>query len=178
LAIALAALVLWPLSSRHPSGFGHAAVIEARDGFTYRATEGGWDRGVAWLGWATGPAVDPAAHEDGEVPEGLGWHVAPKFLRPPGRWPRSAKRGPGDRLAHFRWSEFRWTRSDFSGVTAPLVMIAMATGAWPIVSIARRRRRVRRWRRLGCCPHCGYDCRATPDRCPECGAVPGALKPE
>jgi len=41
------------------------------------------------------------------------------------------------------------------------------------VVVAIRMPRGKRWLAQGLCPYCGYDTRATPDRCPECGhAVP------
>jgi hypothetical protein len=54
----------------------------------------------------------------------------------------------------------------------PHWFIATIVGGPGVVWLARHRR-WRRRRRLaaGLCPSCGYDLRATPDRCPECGAA-------
>jgi len=62
-----------------------------------------------------------------------------------------------------------WTRRDRS-IRVPYWAVVLATGAGPVKRIRRLRRERRTYRRLsaGQCPRCGYDLRATPDRCPEC----------
>jgi hypothetical protein len=53
----------------------------------------------------------------------------------------------------------------------PLYAIAMLSGG---ISLFLVRRSCSRGPRGGRCSQCGYDLRATPERCPECGAVPAS----
>ena len=59
-----------------------------------------------------------------------------------------------------------WTAS----VIIPHAYLLLIFTALPAIRIYRSLRR-RRLRLIGHCRVCGYDLRATPERCPECGAV-------
>jgi hypothetical protein len=62
----------------------------------------------------------------------------------------------------------------FWGVAVPHWFLVMLFAAGPAVALRRWGVRIYRRRRVvaGCCPGCGYDLRATPGRCPECGIRP------
>jgi hypothetical protein len=55
-------------------------------------------------------------------------------------------------------------------IELPLIVVVGAAAVLPIAWLYRRRS-LNRFR-PGCCAACNYDLRATPTRCPECGAVP------
>jgi hypothetical protein len=86
-------------------------------------------------------------------------------------WLRTGPEGFWNRLGFFWWS-----RNDGAGKTkllvlgtpywAPALALALPPAAWLALAV----RRLRRKRRPGACRVCGYDLRASPDRCPECGA--------
>ena len=60
------------------------------------------------------------------------------------------------------------------GVWVPCSLVAAACGVLPALWLRRARQRGRARARTAAklCPACGYDLRASPDRCPECGAAP------
>jgi hypothetical protein len=70
---------------------------------------------------------------------------------PPGGWP--------DGL-HLQWI----------GLILPYWFMVLALGPIPLLWLMRVRRAARA-RAAGLCPACGFDLRASPDRCPECGAA-------
>jgi hypothetical protein len=75
---------------------------------------------------------------------------------------------------HIRWD---WAASGAPNSAVhlygvPLWQLLILLAALPttqfLVALVRFGRAQQR-RAAGCCPNCGYDLRATPDRCPECG---------
>jgi hypothetical protein len=51
------------------------------------------------------------------------------------------------------------------------LLVLLSALAWSVPAILRQHRAGKR-RAAGLCAECGYDLRASPDRCPECGAQP------
>jgi hypothetical protein len=78
------------------------------------------------------------------------------------------------------WRDFGYVQST-AGVLAgvrvqfPVLLVTLLSGVLPA---ARLYHRLRPRPTPGNCRRCGYDVRATPDRCPECGTVAPAKAAE
>lgn len=101
---------------------------------------------------------DPNPHRHSE------YHLNGQWANPVpgGPWFNYVRRGgpPFDAPGEGQWE---------IAVPAPLVLLGF--GILPLVAVYRRVPR-----KKGYCQNCGYDMRATPNRCPECGTVPHVLK--
>jgi hypothetical protein len=94
---------------------------------------------------------------------------------------RSGGDSYADRAWDLQWGGFGVRRASdgFNGLTLGVTRVGMPAWALavgfataPLITVTRRRRRG--WQRRGRCAACGYDLRATPDRCPECGTIAAA----
>ena len=130
-----------------------------------------------------------------ETPEGMDYYLRhdphksvlrrllhsthPSFARPPGENPylhwlgfswksgREVKRVPGERGSF---------ALNYTLVDVPCWLPALLLSA-PLLHRAKIRLRRGAAKQAGRCPACGYDLRASPDRCPECGAAAAADSP-
>jgi hypothetical protein len=115
----------------------------------------------------------------GGQPPGWNWRSGP--IQSGARWDSSVSA----RIVQWRFAHFLWASQDPPAgtystrvVIVPYWAVAALTAVPPICWLYRfRGARLRRTRRdLGLCVTCGYDLRATLDRCPECGMVQQATE--
>ena len=168
-----AAVALWVRS--YWVGDSFAWRRELPDGATRVGVSAALHTGRGGIMWQELRTTRPAGDAHGDVLVYLrfapGWHTDPR----PG-----AVGGGNPAMPVWRRLRFRYdsngpmtspARMSHRSACMPLWFPALlaATAATPGLAAWESRRRRRRRKAAGNCARCGYDLRASPDRCPECG---------
>lgn len=127
-----------------------------------------------WLWVPYGPWPNPFYQPIGDIgsksfyafPNAQGLRI--HYVSAPPQAPRSAVER---HLCGFHFQSFDIAAGRLTVVVLPTWFLLPLTAALPALWVRNFVRTLRR-PGPGCCAACGYDLRATPDRCPECGAVP------
>ena len=156
---------LWVLSYNTPrnSGGGYHFELATASNAT------GWSYGIA-LGWYDGRITIHSQSVLEQTPKEVVLNLSADMS---GRYEITGVfSGPAPLISFY--SDFRiekWPNRFTRYATIPIWWVVVLTLMPPTIAFDKRCRS-RQKIRLGMCVVCGYDLRATPDRCPECGAIP------
>ena len=184
--LCVAVVALWVRSYFASDTIQHASVTMTTSGFRW------WSRGVNTCKGVVSAGIIRSDYAEVLTPQpnadayqaslaelrgySLRTREQPWLSRPAADW-----RMQGDHPLN-RWG-FIWQSPDLNTPTHRMVGVSASAPYWfllLILSLPLAPRLVRRLRPrprgATLCPSCGYDLRATPARCPECGAAAEALR--